>query len=92
MRFSCYESQEDRDDGTDTTEYAEASDASLGRLWASGKVLSDACATTAKEEGGLVSSAFTARDIMQIAEALGEDDVNYFGMRLLARETGEPLG
>lgn len=83
LKFSCYTSQEDRLDGTDPTEYAEASDASLGRLWAHGKVLSDACAENAKHEGEVMSSAFVARDIMQISEALGDKDVNYFGMSIL---------
>ena len=85
LPFNCYETPQDRKDGTDTTEYAESSDASLGRLWTSGKILADACASVAKDEGERMSSAFVARDIMQLSEALGDEDVNYFGTR-------KPLG
>ena len=80
LQFSCYKTAEDRKDGTDPLEYAEASDASLGRLWTSGKVLADECATNARKTGEVISSAFTARDIMSIVDALGDEDVNFFGM------------
>ena len=84
LEFSCYANQEEREDATDPTEYAEASDASLGRLWAHGKVLSDACAANANDEGQVISSAFVSRDIMKISEALGDEDVNYFGMCIVS--------
>lgn len=81
LQFSCYKTAEDRKDGTDPLEYAEASDASLGRLWTSGKILADECAANAKKTGEVISSAFTARDIISIVDALGDDDVNFFGMK-----------
>ena len=79
LPFSCYKSAEDRTQGADPVEYAEASDASLGRLWAHGKVLADECAANAADTGAVISTAFVARDVMQIVDALGEEDLNFFG-------------
>lgn len=61
------------DNATDLTEYAEAYDASHG------KAHTDASAGNTKDEGQVMNSAVVTRDIMQIAEALGDEDMSYFG-------------
>lgn len=48
--------------------------------WATQKWLADSCAENADDVGELVGTAFTARDAMQIVDALGEDGLlRYYG-------------
>ncbi|KAI1476079.1 alpha/beta-hydrolase [Daldinia eschscholtzii] len=59
---------------------AMASDVELGKQWAYATKLADACLRTHNKTGSLVSSAFVARDMMQIVDALGEDGMlRYWG-------------
>ncbi|KAI0886788.1 alpha/beta-hydrolase [Annulohypoxylon maeteangense] len=56
------------------------SDAELGNSWARGHMVSEQCLKTQKKTGSLISSAFTARDMMQVVDALGEDGLlRYWG-------------
>lgn len=54
----------------------------LGRLWSSASLVSDTCAqyTISKQRGKLVSTVFTARDIMRIVDAVEDDGLlKYWG-------------
>ncbi|KAK7967739.1 TAP-like protein-domain-containing protein [Apiospora aurea] len=81
--FSCYQNETLRRAGQATVrqEWANASDATPGRLWAEAQVLANDCGNAlANTTGSLVGTAFTARDFMQVVDALGEDGMlRYWG-------------
>ncbi|RDA90708.1 hypothetical protein CP533_4947 [Ophiocordyceps camponoti-saundersi (nom. inval.)] len=55
-------------------------DSDLGRLWARGSTLADVCARKHNDTGRLISTAFVARDLVRVAEALDDDGlVRYWG-------------
>ena len=59
-----------------------SSDVSLGTLWARGTIVSQECFDNANlgEGGSLISTAFVARDLMSVVDALGEDGMlRYWG-------------
>ncbi|KAI0892441.1 alpha/beta-hydrolase [Annulohypoxylon nitens] len=57
-----------------------SSDAGLGSAWARGKMVAETCLKNQNKTGSLISSAFTARDFMQVVDALGEDGMlRYWG-------------
>lgn len=57
-----------------------ASDVAAGRLWGEATILAESCGSRLGETGDLVGMAFTARDMMQIVDALGEDGMlRYWG-------------
>ena len=52
----------------------------LGKLWASSNLSGKACAQAQNKTGDLIGTAFTARDVVSIAEALGQGDkIRYWG-------------
>lgn len=52
----------------------------LDQVWAKRASLAESCYSASNQTGGLVGTAFTARDMMQIVDALGEDGLlNYWG-------------
>lgn len=52
-----------------------------GRLWATSLQISEACANKNAENGRFLGTAFVARDIIQIVDALDEDGLlRYWGM------------
>ncbi|KAH7024596.1 TAP-like protein-domain-containing protein [Microdochium trichocladiopsis] len=58
-------------------------DNGMGTLWAEAGAWGQACGKneTAAEMGGLVGTAFVARDLMQVVDALGEDGkLRYWGI------------
>ncbi|ORY71044.1 polyketide synthase 3 [Pseudomassariella vexata] len=55
------------------TATANSSDTALGHIWAEAMLSSDACLNGMNESGTLVGTAFVARDMMKIVDALGED-------------------
>lgn len=60
-----------------------ASDVQLGRQWARGTIDAGLCYNRSAEAGSLISTAFVARDLMQVAEALEEDGLlRYWGKHL----------
>lgn len=83
LRFSCYDSDEERLLATSPHPlciFPEASDAAVGKLWAEGQGLADRCFDKMKDVGEFISTAFTARDVMQIVDALDEGPLlNYYG-------------
>lgn len=50
----------------------------LGQDWSASIVLSEDCAKKQNETGSLIGTAFVARDIMQIVDALKEDGLLRF--------------
>ncbi|KAJ0163248.1 putative hydrolase [Colletotrichum tanaceti] len=91
LPISCFEDEQERTSyvlknpkawGSLTPPYfwAKSSDNTPARLWASAKLYVDKCYERNKEVGGLVGTAFVARDMMQIVDALGEDGLlRYWG-------------
>ncbi|KAM4055849.1 TAP-like protein [Hirsutella rhossiliensis] len=52
----------------------------LGKLWSRGSIVSNLCAKKHSETGRMIGTTFVARDIVRVAEALGEDGlVRYWG-------------
>ncbi|KAK5746409.1 hypothetical protein LTR17_000789 [Elasticomyces elasticus] len=84
LRFSCYDSDEERLLATSPHPlciFPESSDTAIGRLWAEGKGLADRCFEKMKDIGEFVGTASTARDVMQIVDALDETPLlNFYGM------------
>lgn len=57
-----------------------SSDVTLGRLWARGEIDAHLCLENANETGQLISTAFVARDLISIVDALEEDGMlRYWG-------------
>lgn len=55
----------------------------LGRLWAAASIHAKSCATGQADTGRFVGTSFVARDIMSVANALGEDGmIRYWGQYL----------
>ncbi|KAK7911347.1 hypothetical protein PG985_013828 [Apiospora marii] len=83
LPFSCYQNETLRRAGQATvrSDRANSSDATPGRLWAEAQVLANDCGNAlANTTGSLVGTAFTARDFMQVVDALGEDGMlRYWG-------------
>ncbi|KAJ4365075.1 hypothetical protein N0V83_008692 [Neocucurbitaria cava] len=58
----------------------DAYDTALGTTFAVSKVIADSCYENLGEVGGLIGTAYTARDILQVVDALGEDGMlRYWG-------------
>jgi hypothetical protein len=57
-----------------------SSDVALGRLWARGAIDADICFKKANETGRLIGTAFVARDLISVVDALEEDGMSrYWG-------------
>ncbi|KAI0114283.1 alpha/beta-hydrolase [Hypoxylon sp. NC0597] len=57
-----------------------SSEVDLGDKWARGAMLAEACLKTQNKTGSVISSAFVARDMMSVVDALGEDGMlRYWG-------------
>lgn len=62
------------------TPLADASDVAPGQLWATASVLSTICHEKTQEVAELIGTAYVARDLMQVVDALGEDGLlRYWG-------------
>lgn len=52
----------------------------MGHIWARAKIVIDQCARRQNKTGELIGTAFTARDMLSVAESLGEDGLlRYWG-------------
>lgn len=61
-----------------------SSEGAIGTLWARGTIDAELCATNASRVGSVLTTAFVARDMMQIVDALEEDGLlRYWGMACL---------
>ncbi|KAL6404980.1 hypothetical protein AUP68_11819 [Ilyonectria robusta] len=80
LTFSCYDSTEQRIFAalSNPVLSGNASDTALGRIWADSQVFSQTCYTSQNKTGDLVGTAFAARDMMQIVDALEEDGLLRF--------------
>ncbi|RAO72438.1 uncharacterized protein BHQ10_008450 [Talaromyces amestolkiae] len=81
MPFTCYDSEYELEKFADAQTAPDANDtAALGQLWARGTIDANTCAQKHNVTGTLIGTAFTARDVMSIAESVGEDGLlRYWG-------------
>lgn len=81
LPFTCYDNEFELHIFADARTAPNADDeAALGRLWTQGTIYADTCAQKHNETGTLIGTAFTARDVMSIAESIGEDGLlRYWG-------------
>lgn len=78
--FSCYNTSIERSIAQLGIVAGNASDVALGQIWANTQVIADTCYAMQKETGGLIGTAFVARDMMCIVDALREDGMlRYWG-------------
>lgn len=88
--FDCFGSPEAR--ALALAEYplvlGDATDVALGDLWANTNVLASICGESRADIGELVGTAFVARDMMQIVDALDEDGL----LRFWGLSYGSALG
>ena len=55
-----------------------------GKAWAAGTVISETCFAAQNKTGRFIGSAFVARDMIRVVDALGEDGMlRYWGKILL---------
>lgn len=80
--LSCYKTETERREASlrNPNVNGNASDTTVGRLWATGNILADDCYANGKDVGDLIGFAFTARDYMRVVDALEEDGLlRYYG-------------
>ncbi|KAI8629087.1 TAP-like protein-domain-containing protein [Xylariaceae sp. FL1651] len=83
LTFSCFPDASSRSALLSQLVLGNSSDVAHGELWAGGKNFADACAEypEAQKRAGLISTAFTARDAIQIVDAVEEDGLlRYWGL------------
>ncbi|KAI0508519.1 TAP-like protein-domain-containing protein [Xylaria bambusicola] len=83
LTFSCFANATERAALSQQFGLGNASDVARGAVWAGAKNFADACANypEAQKRGPLISTAFTARDAMQIVDAVEEDGLlRYWGL------------
>ncbi|TKX22653.1 hypothetical protein C1H76_5107 [Elsinoe australis] len=89
LRFSCYPNNDQR-----LAAYARnpissnASDTALGRIWAVSQLDADTCFMVQNETGSFIGTGFTARDFMQVVDALDADGL----LRFWGQSYGTLLG
>lgn len=82
LTFSCFANAIGRAQLGSQFVFGNASDVARGQLWAAGKNYADACAEypEAQERAPLIGTSFTARDAMQIVDAVEDDGLlRYWG-------------
>lgn len=78
--LQCFQSEADAWSFLNDIKVGNQSEVELGKQWARGKMLADTCLRTQNKTGSLITSAFVARDMMQIVDALQEDGLlRYWG-------------
>lgn len=81
MPVSCFDTDNERMQFAEDypSIVSDESDDSLDKLWERAGILADACSDKA-ENADLVGTAFVARDMMRVVDALGEDGLlRYYG-------------
>jgi hypothetical protein len=88
MPFTCYDSEYELQEYADAQTAPDADDAAaLGKLWARGTIDANTCAQKHNVTGTLIGTAFTARDVMSIADSIGEDGLlRYWGEIAIDRD------
>ncbi|OIW24664.1 hypothetical protein CONLIGDRAFT_636795 [Coniochaeta ligniaria NRRL 30616] len=84
LPFTCYTDDVTRAVATySVPTFGRSSDTALGAQWANGELFADRCYAANNLTGSLIGTAFTARDVMQIVDAVNEDGqhdlLNYWG-------------
>ena len=84
ITFSCYENETARETEAPSLPLLNSSDTATGQAWASAEIMSALCNHSKPEIGQLLGTAYVARDMNEIMEALEEDDMlRYWGKLLL---------
>jgi hypothetical protein len=81
LPFSCYNTTVERAlAGIGVPSTWTASDAALGYIWAAKQIKGKKCLLHAGDTGELIGTAFVARDIIRVVDALGGDGtVRFWG-------------
>lgn len=84
LPFSCYNTTTERTLASIEVPTAfTASDTAIGYIWAAKQMFGETCKLQEPETGELIGTAFVARDIMKVVDALGEDGmVRYLGLSI----------
>ena len=96
--YSCFETEIERTlSQLLIPRLTNSSDTALGSIWAGKGALAQACYETRKDIGELVGTAYVARDMIRIAEALDDDGLlrywgEYFSRRLAGLLKSNYLG
>ncbi|KAK6063972.1 TAP domain-containing protein [Seiridium cupressi] len=82
LGYSCFENDVER--ALVSAQYplvvGDASEFELGTLWANSKILANYCEARTQNISEFIGTAFVARDLMQVVDALGEDGLlRYWG-------------
>ena len=87
--FSCYNTTVARELGTPPLSLVNASDTAVREVWAQYEATAEACFETNQANGEFLGTAFVARDMIRIAEALDDDGLlRYWGERQVPMATG----
>lgn len=79
LPFSCYADEVSRSVASEVT-FGNSSDVALGRVWADSTLFSLNCGAVMNETGQFIGTAFTARDTMQVVDAIEPDQMlRYWG-------------
>lgn len=93
--FDCFETPEERElaGWKYRLEYllSDASDVALGDAWANTGAFTSVCGKARKDIGELVGTAFVARDLMQVVDALDEDGLLRFWGEICFDSSGTHL-
>ncbi len=77
--FSCYQSTEESlIPIIEFPAQLKASDTAPGTIWAAKEILAATCRENAHKTGELIGTAFVARDMMQIVDAVEDDGMLRF--------------
>jgi pimeloyl-ACP methyl ester carboxylesterase len=82
LPFTCTDKPQEIDAimGSMSDSAANSSDTAIGRIWATSTVVTNKCRNYHNETGRLLSTAFGARDLISIVDALEEDGMlRYWG-------------
>lgn len=84
LPYSCYNTSLESTTATSSIPIPwDQSDTSLGTAWATLQMLAEQCLITTSETAELLGTAFVARDIVNVYDALGEGNkIHYYGMPL----------
>lgn len=93
--FDCFDTPEERvlAGWKYRLEYllSDASDVALGDAWANTGAFASICGEARKDVGELVGTAFVARDLMQVVDALDEDGLLRFWGEICSDSPGTHL-
>jgi hypothetical protein len=78
--FSCTNNNVDTNNILIELKFGNSSDVALRRLWAQGAINSDLCFQKSNATGSLIGTAFVARDLISVVDALdGDGMLRYWG-------------